>query len=186
MPAPAPLAPPRPAADAVAVFQRGMELLQRHAYRDGAAAFREIVDRFPGERALLDRARVYIELCERELQRRPTPPRTTEERLTAATAALNDGESGRAERLVRSVLAEEPRQDLALYLLAVIEARRGDAEAAVARLGDAISVSPEASAQARFDPDFEGLRGNESFRRLTESANGQQAAGTARRGRRTR
>ena len=38
---------------------------------------------------------VYLALCERELARRPVEPRTTEERLTAATAALNNGDDDR-------------------------------------------------------------------------------------------
>jgi hypothetical protein len=66
------------------------------------------------------------------------------------------------------VLADEPRHDLALYLLAAIEARRGASEAALSYLRDAIDVSPEASAQARHDPDFEGLRHIDAFRTLTE------------------
>ena len=179
-----PSAPLRPAADAIALFQRAMEALQRHEYAAGAAAFREVVERFPSERALLDRARVYIDLCERELRKRPVQPQTIEERLTAATAALNNADTSGAERLVRAVLAEDARQDLALYLLAVIESRRGDAEAALTRLADAIAASPDASAQARFDPDFEWLRDTDWFKRLTNGRNHTETG--PRRGRRTR
>jgi uncharacterized membrane-anchored protein len=161
-----------------------MEALQRHAYRDAAAAFRNLQAGFPSEGALLDRARLYIELCERELRKRPAQPQSLEERLTAATAALNNGEVAGAERLVKSVLTEEPRQDLALYLSAVIESRRGDANAALTRLADAIAVSPEAGAQARFDADFEWLRDSERFRQLTDG--GGPGPGGPRRGRRTR
>ena len=157
-----------PSPDAVSRFQRGMESMQRHAYADAAGAFRDLLERFPTERALLDRARVYLDLCEREMRKRPAAPRTTEERLTAATAALNNGDLSRAEQLIKSVLAEDARQDLALYLLAAVEARRGKSEAALLRLREAIAVSPEASAQARFDSDFESLFGNETFRALTD------------------
>lgn len=157
-----------PSPEAVSQFQHAMEAMQRHAYRDAAGAFRDLIEQFPAERALLDRARVYLDLCERELRRRPAAPHTIEERLTAATAALNDGDLTRAEKLAKSVLAEEPRQDLGLYLLAVLEARRGATDAALVRLRDVIAVSPEAGAQARFDSDFEALFENETFRALTE------------------
>ena len=95
-----------------------MEALQRKRYDVAADRFRSLLDRFPGERALLDRTRVYLELAERELNRQPPNPRTLEERVTAATAALNNGQDAEAERLVRSVLADEGRHDLALYLMA--------------------------------------------------------------------
>jgi hypothetical protein len=100
-----------------------MEALQRHAYTEAAPAFQAIVMGYPAERALLDRARVYLGICERESKKRPASangPLTLEERLTAATAALNNGEDLQAEELARSVLGDDPKHDLALYLLAAV------------------------------------------------------------------
>jgi tetratricopeptide (TPR) repeat protein len=162
-----------------------MESMQRHEYADAATGFRTLLDRFPGERALLDRSRSYLEICERELRKRPASPRTIEERLTAATAALNNGDLTRAEGLAHSVLGDDPRQDLAIYILAALEARRGRAEAALGRLREAIALSPEASAQARFDSDFESLFEDETFRELTEPRTNNHRL-SSRRPRRTR
>jgi tetratricopeptide (TPR) repeat protein len=126
---------------------------------------------FPAERALLDRARVYLEICERELKKRPAASRTgltLEERLTTATAALNNGDDQQAEELARSVLGDDPKHDLALYLLAAIHARRGATADALELLAKVIAISPEASAQARSDDDFAPLHGDDAFWRLTE------------------
>lgn len=172
VPALAPMAPPppqpQPAAEAVSLFQHGMEAMQRHAYRDAARAFQGILMGFPGERALAERARVYLALCEREVDRRPVNPRTLEERLTAATAALNNGEDAEAEELARSVLGDDPKHDLALYLLAAVHARRGDNVEALSLLAKVMAISPEASAQARADDDFADLHDMDDFRALTE------------------
>jgi len=111
---------------------------------------------------------MYLDLCERELRRVPAVPRTVEERLTAATAALNDGNDDRADELARSVVRDDDRQDLAHYLLATVAARRGVADEALSHLARSIALSPEAGAQARFDADFESLRDHETFRKLTE------------------
>jgi len=144
-----------------------MEALQRHQYTVAAEAFNTLLARFPAERALLERARVYLDLCERDLRRRPTQPTTPEERLTAATAALNDGDEARAEGLVDAVLAEQPGQDLALYLSAAIHARRGRRDDALAQLRQAIALSPDVAAQAALDPDFDSLHDCEAFHALT-------------------
>ena len=152
----------------MSLFREAMEALQRHDYDFAARQFNAILSAHPGERALLERVRVYLGLCERALRERPAEPNTLEERLTAATAALNNGDADRAERLAREVLAEDPRHDLALYLLAAIETRRGDYENALSYLGQAIAISPEARAQARHEADFEPLRDLEAFRELTE------------------
>jgi tetratricopeptide (TPR) repeat protein len=157
-----------------------MEALQRHEYVAAAGHFKVLLDRHPSEGVLLDRARVYLGLAERELSRRPVEPRTLEERLTAATAALNNGDHDAAESLARGVLAEDPHQDLALYLLASIEARRGLFDAALSYLGQAIAISPEARAQARFDPDFEPLYDNDAFRELTETPSSAASTGLRR------
>ena len=160
--------PPRPPAAAVLVFQQAMEALHAHHYVEAESAFRGLIDQYPAERALLDRARVYLDLCRRELERRPTVPKTIEERLIEATAALNNGDDGRAETLAKGVVADSPDQDLALYLLAAVEARRGDQDAALSLLTKAFAVRPEIRAQARHDADFEPLRGLEAFRQLLD------------------
>ena len=160
--------PPGPPAEAIASFQRGMEALQRKDYRDASQSFRDLLERFSGERALLDRARVYLDLCDRELRRQPPNPTTVEERLTAATAALNNDDDRTAESLATSVLKDEPDQDLAIYLLAAVEARRESIDAALELLTRAISLSPEAGQQARYDPDFDALHDSELFWKLTD------------------
>lgn len=161
------VAPDTPAADAVEAFERAMRAVQKHRYKRGSEAFRELIERFPNEGALLDRARVYMDLCQREL--RQAAPETLEERMTAATAALNDDDDGEAERLAKAILAEEPTHDLALYLLAAVASRRGSLEDALHLLAQAIEISPEAGAQARLDADFDALRENATFRQMTDS-----------------
>jgi tetratricopeptide (TPR) repeat protein len=163
-----------------------MEALQRHEYETAAGRFRALLEGHPTERALLDRARVYLALCERALSERPVEPRTVEERRTAATAALNSGHDARAESLARGVLAEDPHDDMALYLLAAIEVRRGALEKAISYLSQAIAISPEARAQARHEADFEPLRGLEAFKELTDPPPPSAAPGGSRRARRPR
>jgi len=168
-PAPAILGP---SAEAVTFFEQAVDAFHRKQYGLAADRLRVLLDRFPAERALLDRTRTYLQLAERELNRQPVAPRTLEERLTAATAALNNGQDAEAERLARTVLADESRQELALYLMAAIEARRGEKDAALSFLGRAIAVSPEVRAQARHDGDFETLRDLQAFQALVDPPTG--------------
>ncbi len=168
----------------MALFQQAMDALQRKRYDVAADRFRNLLKQFPTERALLDRTRVYLDLAERELNRQPANPRTLEERVTAATAALNNDQDAEAERLVRSVLAEDARHDLALYLMAAVEARRGEAEAALSYLGRAIAITPEVRAQARHDADFERLRNSDAFQTLVDPPSAPSSPRRPRRGHR--
>jgi tetratricopeptide (TPR) repeat protein len=150
------------------LFEQAVDAFHRKQYASAVDHLRGLLDRFPAERALLDRTRTYLQLAERELNRQPAAPRTIEERLTAATAALNNDQDADAESLVRAVLADQSRHELALYLMAAIEARRGEKDAALSLLGRAIAVSPEVRAQARHDGDFETLRDLEAFQALVD------------------
>jgi tetratricopeptide (TPR) repeat protein len=156
-----------PEAEALALFERAMTTLQRKVYGDAARLFRELLDRRMADGTLLDRARVYAGLCEREIRKQPVAPRTVEERLTAATLALNNRNDGDAQRLAQSVLAEDVNQDLARYLLAAVAARRGKLEDALTHLQEVIRLNPDVRVQARLDDDFEALRHNEAFQSLT-------------------
>jgi len=165
-----------PGEAALAAFESAMRTLQGHDYAAAAHQFTDLIDRFPDQTALLDRARVYLELCRRELSQQPDPPTTPEERLTLATAALNNDDEDEAERLAREVLAEDPRNDLALYLTAAVHARRGDSDTALDALRKAFEVSPDVGAQARHDADFDALRTSPEFQALVETSESDDAA----------
>jgi tetratricopeptide (TPR) repeat protein len=144
-----------------------MRALQQHDYKGARDVFTRLLTSFPTERALLERVRVFLDLCEREL-RNVSGPATVEERLTLATAALNNGDDDTADRLAQEVIGAFPDHDLALYILAAVHSRRGNAEAALHYLRHAIKVSPDISAQARHDMDFARLRDVPEFRDLLE------------------
>lgn len=153
--------------EAVQAFEQASRSLQRHDYETAQAQFGELIRRFPDEHALVERSRVFAALCERA-QRRPSPriPETTEERLTAATAALNNGDDELAERLVTLALAQQPNHELGYYLLAMVHARRGVTADALDALDRAMAINPDVRAQALHDADFAALRDSAAFKQL--------------------
>ncbi len=174
--------PGAPGPAALVEFESALRAMQQHDYQKAAARLRSLLTSFPSERPLMDRVRVYLDFCEREIRRKPAPPETIEERLTSATAALNNGEEHTAEKLVRGVLKESPDHDLALYLLAAVRARLGDSDGALDLLRKAVRVSPDISAQARHDADFEPLRRFAEFQQLLDTnghSNGRKSRGNA-------
>lgn len=165
----APKPPERPSTypAAVATYERGIAALQRRDYQSAADSFRELMSRFPGERELQERAQVYLRVCERELAA-AAAPRTNEEKLVAATVALNAGDYARTLNLLDEVLKDDPRSDLAEYMAAVVYCAKGDLDAALGRLQRAIELNPENRNLARQDSDLESLHTLEAFRQLLE------------------
>jgi tetratricopeptide (TPR) repeat protein len=149
--------------EAVAIYERGVQALQRHDYDGAAGFFRAILERYPEERELLERARLYLRVCERETARQPAGPKTPAERVYAATVALNSGDhSGALDHLQRA-LGEDPESDHAHYIMAVALGMRGRADEAVDHLRRAIGLNPDNRGLAREDPDLESIRNHEHF-----------------------
>ena len=172
-PAP-PAAPPTPPRrstyfEAVAVYERGLEALQRHDYDGAGNLFESVLRLYPEEKELHERVRLYLNICQRQAKPKESSPQTVDERLYAATLAINGGQYDQAIAHLRLVRDEDPDNDHALYMLAVAHAQRDEHAEAVAHLERAIALNPENRALARTDPDLEPLRDDEAFRVALEA-----------------
>ena len=130
--------------------------------------FQRVIDDFPAERELHERSRRYLEVCRRELIPEPTP-KSFEERVYAATIALNAGSPDDALRHLEEALAEQPDSDHVQYMLAVTRAVDGENSAAVSHLRRAIELNPDNRFLARNEPGFEALQDEETFRQAVGS-----------------
>ena len=165
-PPPAPPAPQRRSTyfEAVAVYERGLEALQRHDYDGAVNLFESVLRLYPEEKELHERVRLYLNICQRQATPREQAPQTIDERLFASTLAINGGKYEEAIAHLRLVRDEDPDNDHALYMLAVAHAQRGEHAEAIAHLERAIALNPENRALARRDPDLEPLREDDAFR----------------------
>lgn len=171
---PAPPSPPAPQRrttylEAVGIYERGLEALQRREYDRAANLFGSVLRQYPEEKELHERVRLYLNICQRQATAREAAPQTLDERLYAATLAINAGNYDRALQHLRLVRDEDPDNDYALYMLAVAHAQRGEPGEAIAHLERAIALNPENRALAKNDPDLEPLRRDEAFRSAIEA-----------------
>lgn len=169
--APVPQAPVRRStyAEAVTTYQRGLEALQGRRYRESADILKSVIALYPDETELHERALLYLRVCERQLAAAPPKPVTPEERVYAATLAMNNGAVDQALALLSAVAAEDPDNDHAAYMLGVASALRGRTEAALQHLSRAMALNPENRDLARKEPDLEALRRTDEMRRLLAS-----------------
>jgi tetratricopeptide (TPR) repeat protein len=163
--------------EAVALYEKGLEALQRHAYQQAANLLESVLRLYPEERELHERVRLYLNICRRQATQRETAPQTIDERLYAATLSINGGQYDQAIAHLRLVRDEDPDNDHAIYMLAVAHAQRDEHAEAVAHLERAIALNPENRALARNDPDLEPLRDDDAFRAALEAPLGSRLAG---------
>jgi tetratricopeptide (TPR) repeat protein len=158
--------------EAVGLYERGLEALQRHAYPQAIHLLESVLAKYPEERELHERVRLYLNICQRQAAQREAAPQTIDERLYAATLSINGGQYDQAIAHLRLVRDEDPDNDHAIYMLAVAHAQRDEHAEAVAHLERAIALNPENRALARNDPDLEPLREDDAFRAALESPSG--------------
>jgi len=156
--------------EAVAVYEQGLEALQRHDFRRAEELLESVLVRYPEEKELHERVRLYLNICRRQAAPREPSPASVDERLYASTLAINGGRYDEAISHLRLVRDEDPDNDYALYMLAVAHAQRGEHAEALAHLERSIRLNPENRALARRDPDLEMLRNDEAFRATLETA----------------
>lgn len=157
--------------EAVAAYEAGLKALQMRQFPRARDLLQTLLSRFPEERELHERARLYLRVCERQIEMHgQVAPRSMTERVTAATVALNAGRTAEAVTSLRSVVSEDAKNDHAEYVLAVGYAALGDTSSAIAHLQRAIALNPENRSLARNEPDFDGLRHDPSFSSLLDHA----------------
>lgn len=165
---------PAPAArpsypEAVSIYERGMQALQRRDFRHAGQFFQTVLDQFPEERELHERVRLYLKVCERELNGNQPAPTTTAEHLFAATVALNAGTYDQAITHLTAAKQADPHNDHAEYMLAVAYTLKGEAEEGLSHLRRAIELNPENRLVARQDEDLASLRSEVGFRLVLEA-----------------
>src|SRR5205814_6539195 len=140
--------------EAVAIYEKGIEALQRHDYNHALDLLQSVLRQYPEEKELHERVRLYLNICQRHATPREAAPQTIEERLYASTIAINGGRYDEAISHLRLVRDDDPDNDHALYMLAVAHAQRGEFAEAVAHVERAMALNPENRALARTDPDL--------------------------------
>jgi tetratricopeptide (TPR) repeat protein len=151
---------------AIEAFEKGVKAVGKRDFERAQTAFDEVIDSYPEERDVVERARAYRALCERNLgeaKRSSFRPKGFEDLVNHGVFLHNRGEYEEALKFLRQAAEIHPRNDHALYCLAATAARAGDTPSAVKALRTAISLGADNRALARVDSDFDPIRDDEEF-----------------------
>ena len=150
---------------AVEAFEKALKLLHKRDYEKAAEVLDSLIEDFPEERDVLERARAYRALCARALAERKSAfkPKGFEEIVKYGVYLHNRGEFEEALKFLRQAEEIHPRNEHVLYCLAATAARAGDTAAALKALRTAIQASPGNRALAKSDSDFDPIRNDDEF-----------------------
>lgn len=164
-----PGAAPRPAVQAMGgpafqQYQTAVQMVQQAKYDKALAAFEKLLPLAPPE--LQERCRMYMNTCQRQLERPELAFTTPEERYDYAVSQLNVGLFEEAREQFNGVLAQFPNADYAYYGLAVLESITNHPQECLVNLSRAIEMNPRNRLQARTDNDFQSMLDDPRFTEL--------------------
>ena len=149
-------------------FDRGVTALQKKKLDEAEKHFQELVQKYPEEKELGDRARVYLAICARQRSSTESTLTEPEDFYYAAVLAKNRGQVEEAiEHLKRA--ARKNGGGKVDFLLACCYAQNGERDTALEHLKKAIEEDQRNRILARHDRDFDPVRETPEFQELLAS-----------------
>ena len=145
-------------------YQTAVQLLQQGKYEKALDAFNKLLPTAPP--AIVERCRMYIATCQRQIARPALKFLTPEEHYDYAVSQLNTGYYEDAREQFQAILAEHPTADYAYYGLAVLSAITGQSQDCLDNLQRAIDLNAKNRVQARVDNDFQSMVDDPRFTEL--------------------
>jgi tetratricopeptide (TPR) repeat protein len=145
-------------------YQAAVQLVQQAKYEKALAAFEKLAPTAPFE--IVERCRMYIQTCRRQMEKTGLKFLTPEERFDYAVSQLNAGYFEESASELRSILADHPQADYAYYGLAVLDSITGRVQNCLDNLAKAIELNPKNRLQARSDNDFQSMVDDPRFTEL--------------------
>ena len=145
-------------------YQTAVQLLQQGKFEKAQAALEKLLPAAPME--LLDRCKMYISTCQRQLDKHKLTFLTPEEHYDYAISQLNTGYYEEAREQFEGILASHPGADYAYYGLALLDAITGRTQDCLGNLARAIELNPRNRLQARADNDFQSMADDPRFTEL--------------------
>ena len=145
-------------------YQAAVQLLQQGKYEKALTAFEKLSSLAPPE--ILERSRMYLATCRRQLDQAQLAFQTPAERYDYAISQLNQGYYEEAREQFNGVITDDPQADYAFYGLAVLDSITGHPQDCLNNLARAIELNPKTRLQARSDNDFQGMVDDPRFTEL--------------------
>jgi tetratricopeptide (TPR) repeat protein len=145
-------------------YQAAVQLVQQGKYEKALVALEKLLPTATFE--IVERCRMYITTCKRQLERQGLIFGTPEERYDYAVSRLNEGYFDEATQQFQGILADFPTADYAYYGLALIDSITGRIQGCLDNLAKAIELNPKNRLQARADNDFQNMVDDPRFTEL--------------------
>jgi len=164
--APRLLHPTKTTPAALALLEKGIELIFRKEFKKARLELKGLLEDYPGELDILARARSYIQICEREEAGQKKQSITTDQLYTLGVLEHNRANYDTAISYFLQSLENHPNADYIYYSVAASLAMKGDLARSLENLRKAVELNEASRVYAKNDADFSALQTKKEFAEL--------------------
>ncbi len=151
---------------ALAAFGQAMKEFHKGDMEKSVASLKGVIEKFPSERELVDRARIYLTLAQKRPRRDAVSLKTFEDHFQYAVYKINQGDPAAALKILEKALEFKTEEGKVYYLMADAAVLAKDLEPALEHLRKAVQKDKVFSILAQNEPDFEPLWEDKRFKVL--------------------
>ncbi len=148
---------------ALVLLERAIKLLYHKEIKKARAELNGLIEHYPGESEILARARMYLQICDREDPAQKRQASGRDQLYTMGVMEHNRGDYERAIAYFKQSLEKNPDSDHVYYCLAASCALQEDVAGAVLYLRKAVELNEDNRIFAKNDADFSGLFSDKDF-----------------------
>jgi tetratricopeptide (TPR) repeat protein len=152
---------------ALFAYTQAMKSFHKGDYKKADELFKAFLDKHGSERELVDRARIYLTVCEVRQSKDKVALKTFDDFYQYGVFKTNHGDYEEAIKLLEKAREMKPKEGKILYLMADIYSLKGDNEKCLEHLKKAIQLDKYFSILARNERDFESLWEDKKFKLIT-------------------
>jgi tetratricopeptide (TPR) repeat protein len=155
---------------ALAAFGVGMKAFHKGDMEKAVSELKEFVEKFPAERELIDRARIYIAIAQKRPKKETVHLKTFEDHFNYAVFKINSGDPESAVKILEKALEFKTDEAKVNYLLADALCRTGQTDACLEVLKKAVQKDKLLATLAQNETDFEPIWEDKRFKLITRPA----------------
>jgi tetratricopeptide (TPR) repeat protein len=148
---------------ALGILEKSIKLLHNKEIKKARIELKTLIEHHPAEQEILARARMYLQICDREEASHKKPAPGNDQLYTLGVMEHNRGNYDSAISYFRQSLEKNASSDHIYYSLAASFAMKGDLAEAVQNLQKALEINEENRIYAKNDSDFSPLHGHKEF-----------------------
>ena len=154
---------------ALSAFAEAIKEFRKQKFDKAAESLRSFIEKFPGERELTDRAKMYAAIAEEKMKepKEAAPLKTFEDHYQYGVYKTNAGDYEEAQKALEKAQKMSPEEGRIHYALADLFCLMGQNETALEHLKKAIQIDKFFRTLAQNESDFEPLWDDKKFKLIT-------------------